>query len=67
MNTFIDIIKSWPSVSALAKDIHEKPETVKKWRQRGSIPVSKWDAIRSAAEKRGIEINIEEMIRAAAA
>lgn len=48
------VINAWPSAAALARDIGERPGTVRIWRMRG-IPPRVYPAIVSAAEARGIE------------
>lgn len=52
--THSDIIGLWPSNDDLALDIDEKPGTVRKWRQRNSIPADKWLSVVRAARRRGL-------------
>lgn len=59
------LIKKWPSVIELANDLKEKPDTVKKWRTRNSIPSSKWKDLLKAAKKRKIKITCEQLVRMA--
>ena len=59
--TFSSLIDKWPSVAEFAKDVDQKLETVRKWKQRESIPAGHWLAIVEAAQKRGIDISIESL------
>lgn len=52
-DTFSSIIDLWPSAAALASDLDEKDVTVRKWRNRNSIPGEKWLRLVRAAERRG--------------
>jgi uncharacterized protein YjcR len=54
MNTFKDVIDQWPSVDDLATDLDEKPATVRKWKQRDSIPADRWALLLVAAKNRRI-------------
>lgn len=58
MNRFRDVIDAWPSPAELAGDIGEKLYNVQKWRVRDSIPAKNWDAIVSAAKKRGYRVTL---------
>jgi hypothetical protein len=62
MNPFRDIIDRWPSASALADDIGEKSVTVRAWRLAGrGIPANHFPAIVAAAQKRGIDVTLEQL------
>lgn len=50
-----DIIAFWDGPDALAEAIGFKFDRVRKWRQRG-IPSGQWQAIITAAERRGIAL-----------
>ena len=63
--TYKSLIKCWPSINQLARDMHEKPDTVRKWHDRNSIPPSKWGALCRAAKKRGYKVHGEMLIRVA--
>lgn len=49
-----DIISLWPTVAELATAIDEKPDTVRRWRLRSSIPPWKWYAVEDAAKTASI-------------
>jgi hypothetical protein len=66
MQSFRDIIALWPSPEALADEIGEKGWTVRKWKQRDSIPSGRWLAVIEAAAARGARVTAEEMARIAA-
>ena len=50
INSFVKIIDLWGSPANLAQDIDEKHFTVRKWRQRGSIPSPYWQSLIKAAK-----------------
>ncbi len=52
MDTFADVITTWPSCAELGRDINEADITVRQWKTRGSIPASKWAVVLAAAAKR---------------
>lgn len=60
-HTFASIIALWPSVSDLAGDLDEKLDTIRKWRQRDSIPSEKWLALIDAGQRRGIAITAYQL------
>lgn len=64
--TFREIIGLWPSPDVLAAEIGAKPETVRKWRQRDSIPAEWWVAIIEAAKARGNELTTDNLASLAA-
>jgi hypothetical protein len=51
--SFRDIIDLWPSPDALAGEVGSKAETVRKWRQRDSIPAEWWLPVIEAGKARG--------------
>lgn len=52
MATIHEIMGLWPSAAALAEDLGELPDTVRKWKSRGRIPADKLEAVRKAAQSR---------------
>lgn len=66
VQSFRHIIGLWPSPDALAVDIGAKVETVRKWRQRDSIPADRWLAVIDAAKARGEIISSDDMAALAA-
>jgi hypothetical protein len=61
MNNFVEVIDQWPTVTALAEDIGEKLETVRKWKTRRRIPSHRWLAVAKAARSRGIELTVNDL------
>lgn len=57
--SFRDIIDLWPSPDALAGDVGAKAETVRKWRQRDSIPAEWWLPVIEAGRKQGHEVTAD--------
>lgn len=66
MQTFKDVIGRWPSPDILAERIGAKPETVRKWRQRNSIPAEWWTRIIEVAREERIRITAEQLADMAA-
>ena len=62
--TYKQIVKCWPSINQLAYDLGEKPDTVRKWQDRNSIPPEKWGKVMKAARKRGYKVSGEILMRA---
>jgi hypothetical protein len=48
--------------AALAADIRQKYETVKKWRQRNSIPHEHWPALIVAAKAKGKDLSADALL-----
>lgn len=65
-NSFREVVDLWSSPDALAQDIGAKVETVRKWRQRDSIPAEWWLAVIAAARKREAVLTAGEMAEMAA-
>lgn len=61
MENFTALIDRWPSLNDLAGDMNQKLWTVKKWRQRDSIPSVHWLALTQAAKSRGIKVSMETL------
>lgn len=59
MDSFRGVIEKWPSPAALAGDLGENTDAVRKWHTRDRIPAEKWSALIEAAKKRRIRINIQ--------
>lgn len=51
----------WPNAAELAREIGEKPVTVRAWRNRGSIPADRDRVIIEAARSRGIDLRYEDL------
>lgn len=54
METFIDLIDAWPTLSAFADDIGVSYEAAKAWRRRNSVPAPYWGRLIECAAARGI-------------
>jgi len=52
MQALRDIFAIWPSIKAMADDLDEKPDTVKRWRIRRRIPSDVWPRIIEKAARR---------------
>lgn len=48
--------------AALASAIGQKYETVKKWRQRSSIPSDHWPALILAAKAKGKDLSADDLL-----
>jgi len=55
MNSFRDIIQAFGGGASLAREISEKPVTVRAWGRRDSIPPDHWCAIERAAKAKRIK------------
>ena len=66
MESYRDIIDAWPSRRALAEDLGVDYETVKKWRQRDSIPAAHWPALVKAARRRKVRVTLTLLVDLAA-
>jgi hypothetical protein len=62
MQSFVQIINSWPTAEEFGRGIGIPGGTARQWRNRDSIPASYWTAVVSAAEARGIEGISYEML-----
>lgn len=58
--SFREIIGLWPSPDALAGELGAKVETVRKWRQRDSIPADWWLSVIEAGKTRGQALTSEQ-------
>lgn len=54
MKTFKEILDLWANASELARDMSEKPSTVRKWKARNNIPAHKWLDLIAIADKQGV-------------
>lgn len=52
MQALQDIFAIWPSLQAMASDLDEKYDTVKRWRNRGRIPATVWPKLIEKAARR---------------
>jgi len=66
MKTNTDIINSWPDIKTLAADLDENPITVRCWKQRDSIPCSKWHKIVEVSRRRKLGVTLKLLAKLAA-
>jgi hypothetical protein len=59
METFIDVIKSWPSATRMAEEVGVSQQLVAVWKHRNSIPSRHWNSLSAAAQARNIPVTIE--------
>lgn len=52
MQALQDIFAIWPSIQAMANDLDEKYDTVKRWRIRERIPATVWPKLIEKAARR---------------
>jgi hypothetical protein len=65
--SFTDVLNAWPSIAFLAAEMGEMDGTVRKWRQRDSIPSDKWHNLVKVAKRHRIRhINADRLARIAA-
>ena len=64
--TFRDVIDLWATPDVLAGEINARVETVRKWRQRDSIPAEWWLSIISRPTAINAHVSLEIMARLAA-
>jgi hypothetical protein len=64
--SFQDVLALWDSPDALAEAIGVKVETVRKWRQRDSIPSDYWLRLLESARATGKPVTADDLARLAA-
>ena len=64
MQTIVDIFRIWPTTAAMASEVHQKYDTVRKWKKFGRIPATSWEAVIEAAAARGKRVTPEELYQA---
>jgi hypothetical protein len=63
MQQLQDIFAIWPSISAMADDLDEKPDTVFRWKKRGRIPETAWAKVIEKAAKREQLVTASQLLR----
>ena len=58
MKNFRDVIDLWSDVTEMATDLGKKPNLIRKWRERNSIPSDEWIAVVNAAEQRKYPVDL---------
>jgi hypothetical protein len=65
--THTAIIDLWPSIDALSAEVGEKRDTVRKWKERGRIPLRAWPKLTEAAKQRKLRnVTLETLMQGAA-
>lgn len=62
IKSFADVVNQWPSMGDMAADMQANYDTIRKWRDRNSIPSSMWFEVLRAAKRRRIELDAESLI-----
>lgn len=52
MQALNDIFAIWPSLSCMAEEIGQKPDTVYRWQRSGRIPEGHWPIVIEKAARR---------------
>ena len=67
MNSFRDIIDLWPSIRDFANEIGVRYGTAQVMRYRNQLKDEHWQAVVSAAAKRGLPVTLDMLASIAAA
>lgn len=59
---FRDVLALWPTLSELARDIDFDYERVAQWRKRDWIPPEWFPRVLQAAEKRGFDLTLQQLM-----
>lgn len=70
MNSHREVLKLWPSLSELRRDLVAQggaisPMGVVRWHQRDSIPSEWWFSVEKAAARRGFPVTVPLLARLA--
>lgn len=61
MRTHAEILALWPSTPALAADLGFDRARVRVWFREGRVPWKNYDAVLSAARRRGFQLTYPEL------
>lgn len=64
MQAVHDIFRFWNSTAEFAKAIHERPDTVRKWKKFHRIPEEAWERVIVAAAAKGHAISLGDIMAA---
>ena len=67
VKTFSEVVERWPTRQDLASDCKVELEAVRKWQERGRIPAYAWRRLLRAADKRSINVSVDDLLRLAEA
>jgi hypothetical protein len=62
MQAIQDIFAIWPSISVMASDLEQLPDTVFRWRKKGRIPVDVWPKIIEMAARREVLVTATQLM-----
>lgn len=57
-----DVFNLWPKYAAMAKDIEQEPDTVRKWWMK-RIPHQHWPVVIAAAHRHDVTLTAEDLMR----
>lgn len=63
MQTFRDLIDSWPTIAEFSRDVGVGYEAARKMRDRNNIRNEYWEAVIDAAKQRGISVTPDDLYR----
>src|SRR4029077_16287016 len=61
-NSFSDVCRKWPTITALAADMRVEYDTARKWKERDNIPSWMWFDLLRAAKKRKIALDANDLV-----
>lgn len=62
MQELQDIFSIWPSITVMATDLDQLPDTVYRWRKKKRIPVHAWPAVIEKAAKREVLVTAAQLM-----
>jgi hypothetical protein len=62
VESFTDVVNQWPSMGDMADDMQANYDTIRKWRDRNSIPAPMWFEVLRAAKRRKIALDAEDLV-----
>jgi hypothetical protein len=62
MQSIQDIFDVWPSVSVMASELEQLPDTVSRWRKKQRIPVDVWPRLIETAARREVLITATQLM-----
>ena len=58
-----DIFGIWPSITVMALELDQLPDTVYRWKARGRIPENVWPAVIEKAAKRETLVTASQLMQ----
>ena len=62
MQAIQDIFAIWPSISVMASELEQLPDTVFRWRKKGRIPVDVWPRLIEVAARHEVLITATQLM-----